>query len=69
MVRQAHHERKYENPFALSLSKGDLAKQGTFGAKLGGVEHKLDVLAGVVEIGYGRFDKLTALSNHRLILS
>ena len=34
MVRQAHHERKYENPFALSLSKGDLAKQGTFGAKL-----------------------------------
>ena len=34
MVRQAHHERKYENPFALSLSKGDLAEQGTFGAKL-----------------------------------
>ena len=34
MVRQAHHERKYENPFALSLSKGDLAKQGTLGAKL-----------------------------------
>ena len=34
MVRQAHHERKYENPFVLSLSKGDLAKQGTFGAKL-----------------------------------
>ena len=26
MVRQAHHERKFENPFALSLSKGDLAK-------------------------------------------
>ena len=37
MVRQAHHERKYENPFALSLSKGDLAKQGTFGAKLCGI--------------------------------
>ena len=48
MVRQAHHEREYKNPFVLSdslngilsdsdpsesLSKDDLAKQGTFGAR------------------------------------
>lgn len=33
MVRQAHHERRYKSPFVLSLSKDEVRKRGTLGAK------------------------------------